>query len=57
MFNPGKSCLKYLDFVDSTYKPKETDLICTFHVEPEGISLKIGSRRRKLRGHMDRAHD
>ena len=32
--------LKYLDFIDLTYKPKETDLICTFYVEPEGISLK-----------------
>ena len=32
--------LKYLDFVDFTYKPKETDLTCTFRVEPEGISLK-----------------
>jgi ribulose-bisphosphate carboxylase large chain len=32
--------LKYLDFVDPTYKPKETDLTCTFQVEPEGISLK-----------------
>ena len=32
--------MKYLDFVDLTYKPKETDLICTFFVEPEGISLK-----------------
>jgi ribulose-bisphosphate carboxylase large chain len=32
--------LKYLDFVDFTYKPKETDCICTFSVEPEGISLK-----------------
>jgi ribulose-bisphosphate carboxylase large chain len=32
--------LKYLDFVDLTYKSKETDLICTFQVEPEGISLK-----------------
>jgi ribulose-bisphosphate carboxylase large chain len=32
--------LKYLDFVDLTYKPKETDLICVFCVEPEGISLK-----------------
>jgi ribulose-bisphosphate carboxylase large chain len=32
--------LKYLDFVDLTYKLKETDLICTFYVEPEGISLK-----------------
>jgi ribulose-bisphosphate carboxylase large chain len=32
--------LKYVDFVDLTYKPKETDLICTFYLEPEGISLK-----------------
>jgi ribulose-bisphosphate carboxylase large chain len=32
--------LKYLDFVDPAYKPKETDLTCTFYVEPEGISLK-----------------
>ncbi len=31
--------MKYLDFVDSTYKPKETDLVCTFYLEPEGISL------------------
>ncbi len=32
--------MKYLDFVDPTYKPKETDLVCTFYVEPEGISLR-----------------
>jgi ribulose-bisphosphate carboxylase large chain len=32
--------LKYLDFVDLKYKPVETDLVCTFHVEPEGISLE-----------------
>lgn len=32
--------MKYLDFVDLTYEPKETDLICTFQVEPEGISLR-----------------
>lgn len=32
--------LKYVDFVDSTYKPKETDLLCAFYVEPEGISVK-----------------
>ena len=32
--------MKYVDFVDLKYKPAETDLICTFHVEPEGISLK-----------------
>ena len=29
-----------MDFVDTKYKPAETDLICTFHVESEGISLK-----------------
>jgi ribulose-bisphosphate carboxylase large chain len=32
--------LKYLDFINLSYKPKETDLVCTFYVEPEGISLK-----------------
>jgi ribulose-bisphosphate carboxylase large chain len=32
--------LKYLDFVDLEYKPAETDVICTFYVEPDGISLK-----------------
>ena len=32
--------MKYIDFVDLTYKPKETDLTCTFYLAPEGISLK-----------------
>jgi ribulose-bisphosphate carboxylase large chain len=32
--------LKYLDFIDQTYNPQPTDLICTFTVEPEGISLQ-----------------
>ena len=32
--------MKYVDFVDLKYKPAETDLICTFYVEPDGISLK-----------------
>ena len=32
--------LKYLDFVDLAYEPKETDLVCTFSLEPEGISIK-----------------
>jgi ribulose-bisphosphate carboxylase large chain len=32
--------LKYLDFVDTEYQPAKTDLICAFHIEPEGISLK-----------------
>jgi ribulose-bisphosphate carboxylase large chain len=32
--------LKYLDFVDLSYTPKESDLVCVFYVEPEGISLR-----------------
>jgi len=32
--------LKYLDFVDLKYKRRETDMICSFEVEPDGISLE-----------------
>ena len=32
--------MKYLDFVNLSYKPAKTDLRCTFHIEPEGISLE-----------------
>jgi len=32
--------LRYRDFVDLKYEPKETDVICTFYVEPEGVSMK-----------------
>jgi ribulose-bisphosphate carboxylase large chain len=32
--------LLYVDFVDLKYEPKEADVICTFYVEPEGISMK-----------------
>jgi ribulose-bisphosphate carboxylase large chain len=32
--------LKYVDFVDLEYRPKETDVVCTFLVEPNGVSLK-----------------
>lgn len=32
--------LKYVDFVDLDYTPKETDVVCTFYVELKGISLK-----------------
>ncbi len=32
--------MKYLDFVDLNRKPAGTDLTCTFHVEPEGITLE-----------------
>jgi ribulose-bisphosphate carboxylase large chain len=32
--------LKYVDFVEQSYEPKATDLLCDFYVEPIGISLK-----------------
>ncbi len=32
--------MKYIEFVDLKYKPVETDVICTFYVEPDGISLE-----------------
>ena len=32
--------MKYLDFVELSYEPKETELVCSFQVEPEGLSLK-----------------
>ncbi len=32
--------MKYSDFVDPAYEPKDSDLICTFAVEPEEVSLK-----------------
>jgi ribulose-bisphosphate carboxylase large chain len=32
--------LRYVDFVDLSYEPKFSDLVCDFYVEPEGISLK-----------------
>lgn len=32
--------MRYADFVDFTYSPKESDLICDFHVEAQGIGLK-----------------
>lgn len=31
--------MKYVDFVDLKYAPKETDVVCTFYVEPEGVSI------------------
>lgn len=32
--------VRYVDFVNLKYEPSATDVICTFHVEPEGISIK-----------------
>lgn len=32
--------MRYVDFVDLKYKPNETDVLCTFFVEPYGVSIK-----------------
>lgn len=32
--------MEYLDFINLEYLPKSSDLLCTFYVEPKGISLK-----------------
>ncbi|MBC7130944.1 type III ribulose-bisphosphate carboxylase [Candidatus Bathyarchaeota archaeon] len=32
--------MKYVDFVDLKYKPQIDDLVCTFYVEPEDMSLE-----------------
>jgi len=36
----GCTDLRYIDFVNLKYEPKETDVICSFYVESEGISMK-----------------
>lgn len=32
--------MRYVDYVDISYKSKETDVVCSFYVEPEGINMK-----------------
>ncbi|MEM2112443.1 MAG: ribulose-bisphosphate carboxylase large subunit, partial [Candidatus Bathyarchaeia archaeon] len=32
--------MRYIDFVDLKYKPRDDDVICEFYVEPEGISIE-----------------
>ncbi|MEM7813887.1 MAG: type III ribulose-bisphosphate carboxylase [Candidatus Aenigmatarchaeota archaeon] len=32
--------MRYIDYVDLGYRPKRSDLVCDFYVEPCGISLK-----------------
>jgi ribulose-bisphosphate carboxylase large chain len=33
--------MRYIDFVDLDYEPKETALVCEFHVEPRGQPLEV----------------
>jgi len=32
--------LRYLDFLDLGYEPDESDLVCAFYIEPEGMSIE-----------------
>jgi len=32
--------MKYIDFVDLSYKPREDEVVCDFYVEPEGLSIE-----------------
>lgn len=32
--------MKYIDFVDLSYQPSDSDLICAFRVDPDGVSLE-----------------
>jgi ribulose-bisphosphate carboxylase large chain len=32
--------VKYIDFVDLKYTPDETDVLCTFSIEPNGVSME-----------------
>ncbi len=32
--------MRYVDYVDLEYKPEETDVLCSFHVEPKGVDIR-----------------
>ncbi|MFH1623442.1 MAG: type III ribulose-bisphosphate carboxylase [Candidatus Aenigmatarchaeota archaeon] len=32
--------MKYEDFIDSNYRPKSSDVVCEFHVEPLGVGMR-----------------
>ena len=35
--------MRYVDFVDLKYEPKERDVICTFYIKPEGVNMEQAS--------------
>jgi ribulose-bisphosphate carboxylase large chain len=35
--------MKYIDFVNLSYRPKKDDLICGFYVDPKGIDVKMAA--------------
>jgi ribulose-bisphosphate carboxylase large chain len=32
--------LRYVDYVDLAYEPRESDVVCTFYVEPKNVSME-----------------
>jgi ribulose-bisphosphate carboxylase large chain len=40
LLNVERLVLKYIDFVDLGYKPRGTDMICSFEIEPDGIRIE-----------------
>jgi ribulose-bisphosphate carboxylase large chain len=32
--------LRYIDYVDLAYEPKESDVVCTFYVEPKDVTME-----------------
>lgn len=35
--------MRYIDFVDFTYRPRDDDLVCSFYAEPRGIDMKVAA--------------
>lgn len=35
--------MKYEDFVDAKYKPKSSEVVCTFYVEPNNVGIKYAA--------------
>jgi ribulose-bisphosphate carboxylase large chain len=35
--------MRYIDFVDLSYNPREDDLICDFYIEPTGTNVKVAA--------------
>ena len=35
--------MKYKDFVDTKYKPKSTEVVCEFHVEPKRVKMRYAA--------------
>ncbi len=39
----ARAVLRYVDYVDLGYEPKESDVVCTFYVEPKDVSMEAAA--------------